>query len=519
MTTFSGSTVAIDYTAPGGTASGITNHVLFGDAYFESQLAAIPGQFQMTVKDEDQTLDFVTGGEITLSIDGSKYYGGFITQVSRTFAVPADDTVSQAVSAVKTRQWKLAGVDYNVLLDKRILRNTSDYTHIIPSITTSTQDGDIIKNDFGTYFDLSGLDVATKVTNVNTFAGGWTWPTQGSTMRQVLDALVIQSTLSGSTYATLYYVDAAKDLNYLALQTATAPFGFSDNAPDGTTFIGFRDGTATEDGSSIANDVFVWGGSPWASGGGIVLGRATNSTSVSAHGRWQLAESDFGQPGLGIQAGVTARANALVSGATTGTSPVTGAQGLVNPDLQFTLTWFAHDVPTTSGVRNHLLPGFVTTLDLWTFSTDGGATPFTYDVPARQIQVTFPSLKEDGTSYVQFTGTFGIQLSDPVWLWQYLLRKRTNSGVTLVAASNPGSTAPPYGSLFQGAPTESPDGSRTTFSIPFAYISGTTQVYLNGLDQLLATSYTESAPASGQITFTFAPVSADTIWIVCRTAA
>lgn len=55
------------------------------------------------------------------------------------------------------------------------------------------------------------------------------------------------------------------------------------------------------------------------------------------------------------------------------------------------------------------------------------------------------------------------------------------------------------------SPTESPDGTRKTFTVPEAYISGTLAVYLNGLhetyvSETTSTTFTfEDAPQTGDV--------------------
>jgi hypothetical protein len=598
--------VLIRYTSPdGATQIDITDHVVFADAYFELQAAAVPGSFHLTVKDPDRTLGFDAGGVIELWVGTVKMFGGFVTVPTKDFFFPADSANRPGM----TRRWSLDGVDFNLLLDKRVLRNPSDYTHAIPKIlrTSGHYNDEYIIGTFSSYFDLafSGgntLDVFSKVSLVNDFSytvltgtvskssgsvtitgsgtkfleeldignlisiaggggtdvltvatiasntsltvktapthsasgqqgrqlhNGWTWPTQGSTMREVLDALVIETTIYGGT-ACVYWVDGNAALNWVGLQQTVAPWGFSD-IPDPvaspTPFIGWRDGAASEDGSSVINDVFVWGGSPLGSGGTVKVAHKWNDTSILEHGRWQMAENHPGEDGYKSQGQVNARANALISGTTSGTSPVTGAQGLVNPDTQYTLTWFAHDVPMDGGVRQHLIPGNVTTLNLWSFSEDNGATPYAIDVPLRQVRITFPTLPStnpgaDGLAYVQFEGTFGLQMADPVWWWAFLRTVRPAPQPAPIVTTNNNSTIFPYGSYFTGTPQETPDGVRKVFSIIPTYQPGSLEVEINGIPQTPDSAFWETNPSDtsgGTFTFSAAPVATDTIVCRCRT--
>ena len=513
--------VMIQYTSPdGGTVLDITTSVLYADAYFESQSAAVPGSFQITVKDPDQSLEFTSGGVIEMWIGGKKQFGGFVTVPIRDFFFPADDTSKP----IRSRRWILTGIDFNLLLDKRVLRKTSGNTTAVPDETLVHSYDKFIIDKFGSYFDLgfSGgntLGVYSRVRHVNDFSKKWVWPTLGSTMRQVLDALVIETTVNDDNDACVYWVDADAEINWLALHDTASPWGFSD-IPDGVDFIGWRDGSVSSDGSSVINEVYVWGGSPIGSNGTVVVGHHSNAASISAHGLWQMAETHPGESLYKSQASVDARAKALVLGTTSGTSPVTGAQGLVNPDEQYSLTWFAHDVPRDGdGNRQHLVPGMVSTLLLWSFSQDGGVTPFSINVPLRQMRITFPTLPPDSPgeekAYVQFEGTFGLLMSDPVWWWEFLRGMRPRVQQQPIITTNGSSDTFPYGSYFTGAPVETPDGTRTAFTLPCTYQPGTLAVMLNGL--LQTSGWSESSPSTGGFTFTAPPVATDTIICTCRT--
>lgn len=513
--------VTINYISPGGTTTDITRHVVFEDAYFEAQSAAIPGSFHITVSDPGRTLSFASGGRIELYLGPTRVGGWFITQPQRSFFLPVSDTSRP----VLTRRWVLDGVDYNLLLDKRILRRPSNYLAQIPDVAAGHSDHYVI-GLFADYFDLGfsgggSLNVASDLVRiVNTFDAGFTWPTQGSTMREVLDAIVIETTIHGNT-ACVYWVDGDAHLNWQGLQDTVAPWGFSD-APDGVDFIGWRDGEAVEDGSGVINEVFVWGGAPISESGPVVLGHKWNDTSINDHGRWQMAENRGGETGFKSQAQVNARANALISGDTSGTSPVTGAQGLVNPDDQYTLTWFAHDVPMSSGVRQHLVPGMVTTFKLWSFSDDGGANPYELNVPLRQMRITFPTLPSDNPgdetlAYVQFQGTFGLQMSDPVWWWEWLRKSKPKAQASPVETTNNSSGTYPYGSYFNDTALESADGSLKAFSITPPYIPGTIQVWVDGL--LIAPGkFSETNSSAGQFSLTTAPAAGVDVVVACRTA-
>lgn len=502
-----GSTIVITYDG-----TDITSSCVFAECSFEAQMAAIPGTFQVAVKDPDRTLSFTTGKELTLDVDGVRLYGGFVTQVSKTYFFPADDTTT--LSAVQSRKWVLTGVDYNVLLDKLRLRHTADYTHHIPSVAPTTTDGGLIRTYFPTYFDIpSGFNFtsATYILDNHSYTTKFNWLTQGSTMREQLD--------SWALYGSVFWIDASKQFNFIPVQDTLASWGLSDKPNNdpigvGTPTRGFRDGEFTEDATAVVNDALVWGGSEWALGGDVVFARKQNSTSITNHGRWQVAENRVGDQWYKSQAEVTGRANVIVNGNESGTDPVEGSQGLVNPERQFRATWLSVDVPESGGNPVHLRPGQVVPIQLWVFSTDGGTTPFEVDLPLRQVTISFPNLDANGDAYVQFDGFFGVLMSDPKWLWRYLQQGQTLVARTVVTSSADNTSVdPPYGAQYQGEPSPATDGSTTVFTIPFGYVSGTLQLFCNGLLQEPTASYSESDPAAGEITLTWAPLSTDELMV------
>ncbi len=493
----------------------ITSSCLFELCSFESQMAAMPGSFTVVVKDPNQTLEFITGRELTLDVDGTRIYGGYILQVSKQYAFPASDTT--VPSSVKGRQWVLQGVDYNIIFDKRVLRNTSGYTSDIPDGADGIFDGEVIRTLFDNYFDIpAGFDFSDtgRILDSHEFTSGYSWDTQGVKMREVLEDL--------AQYGSIYYIDADKQLHFIPVQETAAGWGLSDNPNDAafgsgppTPNRGFREGEMIEDATAIANDALVWGGSAWADDGDIVFARRENATSISAHGRWQLAENRVGDANYKIQAEVDARAKVIVDGNESGTF-AEGSKGLVNPAKQFRGAWFAHQVPTDAGVRQHLIPGQVVEIEMDVFN-------FTMNVPLRSVRITFPELdptEDPSLAWVRFDGFFGVLMSDPYWLWAYLrslqgrgVVSKSTSAFVVATASN-SSVSPPYGSQYSDVPSPDPDGATTVFTIPFPYIATTLQVYINGALKSRGTHYTESDPTVGQFTMVTAPGSSDEMWVI-----
>jgi hypothetical protein len=501
-----GSTVWITYDDVDLGETYIEGSVLFAETTFECQMAAIPGTFRLVVSDPEHTHSFVTGREIKMYVDGVRLYGGYVTQVSKEYAFEADDTSVPANT--KSRRWVLTGVDYNILFDKRILRNPADTTKQIDTVGTGgIYDGAVLRSYLHSWFDgLSDVYLdTTTVLDTHRFKTGYTPPTPGAKLREIMDDL--------ASYGSVYYIDADKTLNFVPVQDTLSYWGFSDHPSlvDSPPTIGFRDGEMTEDASAVVNDALVWGGSEWAKAGTVVFAERTNSASITAHGLWQYAEVHVGEKWYKIQDDVDARARVIVDGNEMGTW-AEGSKGLVLPEKQFTGTWWAHDV-VDSGF-GHIRPPNVVPIDMQVFG-------FTMNVPLRQMQVTFPGLDKDGNAYVQFQGTFGVLMTDPYWLWSYL-RKLQGQTVTVIAPPPADNTTPdpPPGSVYNGySPSPAPDGNVTVFYLgapgsPLPYVGGTAQVYLNGIAQQLGVVWTESNPSTGEITFVTAPLTGDVILVV-----
>ena len=438
----------------------VTNRVVYASAYFESQQNAIPGTFEITLKDPERDYDPPdTGTSITMELDGTRHFGGYVTQVTRKFAFPADETPTDS------RLWVLRGVDWNILFDKRVTRNTANYTRHLPKFHGNLFDGQLIRNFVDDYLDLpDAFDTDTYVDNVAypffitspdaTRVGAW--KQQGTPWR---DQMELMAQWSGA----VWYIDPDQNLHYHAIEDSSAPFGFSDE-PDGVTTIGMRDVTATtRGGPQLTNDALVWGGSEWSED--VVFAREQNSSSISDHGRWQKAEHHFGEDGYKLQAGVDARAELIVEGGATavgaGFNP-----GEAYPQHDLTLTWFGENQPPGQQIR----AGQLVTTSLNTFG--GGFDPMI--LPMRSIRITFPGVNQNGEGHVQLTGSMGLSLGDPFSIWGHLRRlRRQRNAVVSVALST--TTETTYGGFGQFEPVlvsgliyETPNST--------GYIAGTTQV-------------------------------------------
>lgn len=598
------STVVIRYDG-----TDITNDVMPAGTRFESLNNAAQGSMSMTVRDKDQAYDFVTGKEITLEIDGVPMWGGYLTRVQRKFAFPAVDTTTVPPGLVKSRLWVLTGVDFNVLFDKRIVRNPDDFLHQLPNYTSEDFDGAMIRfmltaskyfdvddgvfdvtsqvedtDAYRTYHALTNGSISSGATTVTvdqvdlypaffpfyaiikddpvtggnreivkvtgltslTFdieraampdwylgsptsavahgSGSWfqhftpsAWLQQGSLLRAQMEDF---TQFSGA----VFYFAPDKVLHHHALEHEEARWGFSDRpnknaitaspaSYQGAT-IGPRSLDAVTDGEILINDAFIWGGSEWSGDGQTVFARRQNSTSIADHGLWQTAEVHFGEDGFKIQAGVDARAKVIVEGGATvggGFNP-----GLAYNQWQVSLSWFAHDVPEISGQHDHLVAGQLVHTELQVFAV--GGFPLEQILPLRSLAISFPASKGNSLSYVQFDGTFGLQIGDPYTLWRYLLRATQLGQANAIPSTVDGSNPAPYGSILAAEPTPAPDSSTTVFYLPDGrgYIAGTTEVYVQGQRLRRGVDYVESNAIAGQLTFAAAPDGSTWLWVVCR---
>lgn len=503
------SSVAIVITEPGGSPVDITDDCIFGECSFSQQMNAVAGRFSVKVRDPLRTLSFVTGSEITLEVDGVLLFGGYVTSIDMGSMAPAADTSDLANYDLRT--WTLQGPDYNIIFDKRVWRNTADYLRAI-DLSAFTTDGAILREAIDNYADLADFD-SSGIEDIATISGGDVLQ-QGDTIRREFESL---SLFGGA----VWYIAPDKTFIYKPYDDVEKRWGFSDtpnrqaitvspNEYQDATYP-FREVRGTEDASYMVNDALVWGGSQFAgSAGGTVFARETAATSITNHHRWQTGETHFGERLYSIQAQVDARASVIVNGPPG--ADATGQQkGLKNSQWQFGFTWTSANVPELAGAPDHIIPGDIVNIELAVFGT-------TTLLPLRELRISFPdAFENDGTHLVVFDGTFGLQLSDPFSLWRFLLTQRKK--ITTVVPSVVGDSSPStsYGARYTGTPTPATDGAETVFAIPFGYIDGSTQVYLNGLLQREGIDYTESDPAAGEITFTSAPVASDEVYVVALT--
>ena len=494
------STIAIEYDG-----TDITSDVIFESASFESQLGAVPGAFEFTVRDNNQVHSFTTGKEVTMSIDGTRYFGGFVTQVVSKLAFPVDDT--SAPGSVRTREFLLRGVDYNILFDKRVIYNIATPTDPPALYSPTLTDLQVLQTFFSDYINLTGdsIDVTTYVEAV-----GDPTPTssQGAYMNPGDPWRKQMESLAAFTGA-IWYIDANKALHYQDIESISPAWEFSDT-PNRVTTFGFRDLEYVEDATNLINDALVWGGSEFGSTGvtkQTVFGRSQNTTSIGIHGRWQLAERHFNEWGYFEASGCTVRSQVIVFGVPGADASGDNTRGLQYPQRNVRLTWFNTTIPTP------LTAGSVVNVTLNVF----GAPPIELALPVRSITITFPT-----TTSAQFQGFLGIQTTDPWSLWKYLRAQQQRTTATAsqsIVTSDGSSPATVPNTYVSTTPTPDPDGSNTVFVTPDPYAAGTLEVFIfhtgetGGLLQRSIVDYNESDPETGEFTFITPPLNTDTLWV------
>jgi len=91
-----------------------------------------------------------------------------------------------------------------------------------------------------------------------------------------------------------------------------------------------------------------------------------------------------------------------------------------------------------------------------------------------------------------------------------------------VASADDSTSVSVYGAYGAFTPSPAPDSNETVFTIPFAYINGTSQLYRDtGSGNVALTrgvGYFETDPAAGEFTLATPPDTGDTLYVTCRVA-
>lgn len=234
----------------------VTQKVVFAESSFQSQANAIPGDYQIIVKDSDHTFSVQDGARISLTIDGSNLFGGYVKRKGRNHFFPVvDSTNPETVD----RRWVVRGPDYNALFDRRVLRNPDNYFGPLtePGGTIAA----MVKRLYDRFVDVpSGLDYETYVDHQGDYPAGL-YNGQGTYLRDQMDDF---AQFGGA----VYYIDGGFNLHFHAYEDVVSPWGFTDwrGRIDGDKWIGFREGDYDEDGMQMVTDALVWGGSALSKG-------------------------------------------------------------------------------------------------------------------------------------------------------------------------------------------------------------------------------------------------------------
>jgi hypothetical protein len=280
----------------------VTSHVIFADAEFTQQANGQPGSARLRLRDLGHTLSPTAGQTLTVDVNGLRVWGGWALRVSPGYFFAVDDTSNPAQTE---RVWILEGVDYNILFSKRFLINRLNPTQMLPIYPKDTPDFQVVLDVVQRFLELNNDGISTSgVTHVGTpnldgdFSAGNPGDSWGTSMNLI----------AGPT-AAVFYIDPNKVLQFVDVETATAPFALSDH-PDHTTSFGYRDMEITNDGTKLVNDMMVWGAGAHSTPDTRFV-RVQDATSIATHGRWQQGEFTSA---LFTTSGVTQRAESFVYG-------------------------------------------------------------------------------------------------------------------------------------------------------------------------------------------------------------
>jgi hypothetical protein len=258
----------------------ITDDVMFETASFTSAVNGFPGACGFRVRDTLHSHAFVAGAETYLEIDGKRRWGGYITQVTRGFAFPYDDTTDESSVA---RFFTLTGVDYNILFAKRVLFDKANPTNVaFKSWPVDTAADTVIRYIFDHYTTLADDGcVYDSVTNAGTIN-----PDKVASVGTVGFTFGDAMTEINRLINAVWYFDAFKNLHFTSADDRDNPIGLSDNP--GANEVGFREAAFLADGTKLANDVFVWGAGTGSRR--MAFAHVESGPSKNAHNLWQYAE-------------------------------------------------------------------------------------------------------------------------------------------------------------------------------------------------------------------------------------
>ncbi|MEY2669084.1 MAG: hypothetical protein RJA59_1722, partial [Pseudomonadota bacterium] len=224
----------------------VTPIVVWNQTTFTSVAGAQPGTCSIVFREpkdswEAKCLVTDTGANIKLYLNGVLNWQGYLFTVEWGYVFPSDPG---------DRQWKLSGVDLNILFDKLILWNHDHPTRSLDGDGTykrvKTEGGYIVTVPRHTYdreyikamikdTDLDLVQPQIKTSLVSQVGqinpdGKFTPPTPGLSFRAFMQDVSanVQRSTPGST---IWYIDPAGYLVYKEQDTDIAPHSVSDTDP------------------------------------------------------------------------------------------------------------------------------------------------------------------------------------------------------------------------------------------------------------------------------------------------
>lgn len=262
----------------------ITSCVIFADANFKSQANGAVGTCVFRVKDAAHSFSFVTGRSLELEIEGSREWGGFVSQVRYGFFFVG----SEQDPTETARYFEISGVDYNVLFQKRVIYDKAVPTNtMLTAFPPDTDDDVVLKHYVANHMDLAGDGLSSSgiehvgspsLDDIISGSAGWTW---GDLNRYVR-----------FNTGALDYIDPDRVIIHTDVDTPNVGFILADQiillgdgSPD-PGYVQYREVMIDHDGGGLRNEAFAWGlgqGSALA-----VFSHLTDSTSIADHGLWQV---------------------------------------------------------------------------------------------------------------------------------------------------------------------------------------------------------------------------------------
>jgi hypothetical protein len=242
-----------------------THHVVFAQTSFDASANATPGTGKIMLKDVEHAFtdaNFIHGRDIVVLIgDDADHmeplWGGPIMSLGRRHFFPVVDSTDY--EHIPQRQWVIGGPDWNVIFDRRVQRNTKDYTSWIANERGAV--GDIIKKTLPRYYDLADIDTHSFVDNTDLVYPKGIMCGQGTYLRQQMEDFAQYG-------GAVYYIDPQKRLHfhpdensYPGGVTADKAWHFTDWKPDRVRSVPFREANISEEGLEMITDALVWGGS------------------------------------------------------------------------------------------------------------------------------------------------------------------------------------------------------------------------------------------------------------------